>query len=389
MKAFIYGNDFKSGVERVSATIMKSGLPFMNTVQIVCDGKEARISTMNQDTLTTVKIYADVVDSGTCVVDYDVLKKICGVTGDITIEYINGKFSVHSRKKHYEVSAMYCDDDVESFQKTFKTKEKNHLVMSCPDHVLLRRISALDCMRGKDYNTLMRGFNIDVSTKRISAIDGHRVGIGYIPDEYALDSGKFTVQGNFYKILKSILRGTNENNIVDIYTGEKFTYFIGTDYEISMRNIEGVWFDIDSIVRPVSTTDFSFTADPNELGKITKEYTSIAGSDKDTPMVLYTTGEDLVTAFVHGDYKTADIVEKYNPIEKYLPDNEWWRGLKPSYVRDACNMFTGEVKISGNFDHRTPITLSNSDDEYLVLILPVNISSSDNPIIDYARSVLS
>ena len=387
MKAIIFGNEFKSCIDRISATIEKSRLPFMNAVEIVCNGKEAKVSAINQNTLTTVKIFADVIDAGSCVVDFDVLKKVCNVTGDVIVEESNGKFSVHSQKKHYEVDVMDCAEDISSFKETFS--EDKHHVLTYPDHDLLKQISALDCMRGKDYNTLMRGFNIDVAAKRISTIDGHRVGIGYIPEEYAIGSGNFTVQSNFYKILKSVLRGTN-NNTMNIYTGEKVSYFSGEDYEIYMRNIDGVWFDIDRIAKPMSYTEFSFKVNSNELGKIAKEYASSAGSDKDTPMLIYATEKNLVTAFIRDGYKTADIVEEYDSLGNVLPNDGWHRGLRPTYIKDACNIFSGEVKISGNFDCRTPITIVDPNGEYLVLILPVNMSSkTSDSLIDYARGVLA
>ncbi len=385
MKAIIYGNDFKSCINRISATIVD-----WVAVEIVCDGKEARFTAMNENTSTTVKIFADVIDAGACLVYYDLLKKVCNIPGDIIIENNEdeGKFSVHSGKKHYEVRSLNKDEDMSGIR-TLYAEKKSYLIASCPDHYLLSRFSALDCMRAKTTETIMRGFNIDTTAKRISVLDGYRLGISHIPEEYIVGDGKFTVDGSIFKILKSVLRGT-KSKTVDIYSGEKYSCFHGDDYEIIVRNIDGVWYDIDSLIHPMSITDFSFTVDADELGKIAKEYASSAGKDDKAFILLYATEKDFATAFANHEYRTMDILEEYKPLDRFATVKVWERCFKPVFVKDACSVFSGKVEVKGNFSSNSPIYISDSDGEYSVLVLPMHADTNklDN-LLNYVKNNLA
>ena len=51
---------------------------------------------------------------------------------------------------------------------------------------------------------------------------------------------------------------------------------------------------------------------------------------------------------------------------------EWFVGVDPKFVSDACNVFNGEVTVKGKYSHKCPIMFF--DETYEVLMLPVNIT---------------
>ena len=110
-----------------------------------------------------------------------------------------------------------------------------------------------------------------------------------------------------------------------------------------------------------------------EMSKIAKEYSKVIGKDNKAPMILYNNNGTVATGVQVTDYRTSDILENVEP--KYGMGNEWYVGMNPHFIMDACNAFSDSAEVRGNYSFKNPIMIM--DETYEFLILPVNINEGN------------
>lgn len=372
MKFEMYGKEFKTLIDRIGGIVPKrTAFRALETVKITAHGNSVDFSATDMTDYATIKSYANVYEDGAVWVFLDDLKKISVIENDITITAKNGKLDIRSAKKSYEIP--YHDDFNDIWSET-PAINNNKIVCIQKEKEFLKHLSLLDCMRSEEEaQKMMTSFYFDLPNQKLVVLDGHRIGIANLTGGmFTPNTNGIIVDGSLYVALKSIAgKNKDEEKCIEIYADDKYTAFHGEDYVLTIKNVDGIYYDYKKLTDVArSNSDYTYTLDTKEMSKIAKEYSKVIGKDNKKPMILYNRNGNIATGVQVENYRTSDILENVEP--KYGMDNEWYVGMNPRFITDACNAFPNTAEVHGNYDFRKPIMIM--DDSYEFLILPVNIT---------------
>lgn len=367
MNFIIDSEIFKHITERaaVCSDQKRSYLPFWQ-IKISADQESQSISATAGDAITFAKVTTDrvkVLRSGTVCIDVNDLKKIYNAKGDISVSSDGKSLTVKSDKKKCSV---VCRDNGERIdipevkgEMAFRVS-KNQLVD------ILDRLSPCLKRDGKE-NDIYSGFHFDVKNYRIVTLDGYRLSLceadwicGYTP---------FTLRGDIEKKLKKVA-GKNEYMLTG-YLDDRYLYITGRDFVYYTKVMDGDYLDVNAVIDSNSKR-ISFRASLNQLYAAAKEYDSLGKN-----IMMYMFGHDgkLVTATIHDNYITSDVIDIEDTDEQSaeLPDG-LITVLNAKFVKELktilqCETIIAEIVLKNDFT-RISNWYFRSDDGYLVLILP-------------------
>lgn len=374
MKFQMYGKDFKTFIDRIGGIVAKkSSLHALETVKISAHGNFVEFSATDTVDYATIKSYASVYEEGTVWAFLSDLKKILAIESDITITADHGKLDIRSAKKSYEIP---CHDDYIDLWSETPIIDNNNVLCIQKEKEFLKHLSMLDCMRSsEEANKMMTAFYFDFPNRKIVTLDGHRIGVANLAGGMiAPDSKSIIVDGSLYAALKSIAgKNKDEERRIEIYADNKCTAFHGEDYVLTVRNVNGIYFDYERLIKDnLSNSDYTYKCNTKELSKIAKEYSKVIAGDK-APMILYNNNGTIATGVQVSGYRTSDVLE--NVESEYGMGCEWFVGINPRFIMDACNAFSNSAEVRGNYNYKKPIMIMDSTYEFL--ILPVNINTDN------------
>lgn len=374
MKFQIYGREFKELIDRIGGIVPKrTVLPILQTVKITADGDTLTFQATNCDDYGIIKSRTNIYEDGTVWVYLSDLKKVLGIEDEITVTASEGKFEVRSSKKSYEIP---CHDDYADMWIDFPEFKNNDIMCRQYDDEFLNHLSRLNCMRSEsETNKMMTAFCIDLTKERIVVLDGHRIGMAHlVGGMFAPNRRCLIVSGFLYNALKSLIGKSKVQNYIEIYADDKIAKFEGEDWTYMTKLVEGQYFNYEKLTDGCRTDyDYIYKFDHKELGKIAKEYGKVVTADNKKPMFFCNNNGRIATGIQVTNYRTSDVVE--SAVSEAGMDREWFIGVNPKFVSDACNVFNGEVTVKGKYSHKCPIMFF--DEIYEVLILPVNITEDD------------
>lgn len=375
MKFQMYGKDFKTLIDRIGGIVPKrTALRALETVKITAHGNSVDFSATDTIDYATIKSYASVYEDGTVWVFLDDLKKILAIESDITITAENGKLDIRSAKKSYEIP---CHNDYEEFWSETPVISNSNIVCIQKEKEFIKHLSLLDCMRSaQEAQKMMTSFYFDLPNQKLVVLDGHRIGIAnLVGGMFAPNAKGIIVDGSLYAALKSVAgKNKDEEKRIEIYADDKYTAFHGEDYVLTIKNVDGIYYDYRRLTDATrSNSDYTYMFDTKEMSKIAKEYSKVIGKDNKAPMILYNNNGTVATGVQVAGYRTSNILENVEP--KYGMGNEWYVGMNPHFIMDACNAFSDSAEVRGNYSFKNPIMIM--DETYEFLILPVNINEDN------------
>lgn len=383
MRFTIDSNDYNNMVKRIkSAVAKKASIPVAMMVLIQADAGKNEI-TMSAVNFTGKGIhatirssrYVSVQESGNALVNIDNLEKTAIVkSNDLFIEFDSEseKFRMKSAKKGIAVHAI-ADDDL--FQKT--PDESADLICNISGNELLEKMAGIACCIEKgSNNTMLDAFCFDFLKSRIIALDGHRIGIARLSDDcqlpdnpYDLEHKECIIESSALTILKGIAGKLNDDDRIAISAGKDYTRFAGKDFDICIRKVDGKYFDVERMT--FESGEYKYTVDAKELGTIAGEYAKYVKGEK-LPMILAEMDGNIYTYCRTGVLETSDCIESAEL--DYIGEADLCAGFDPVFISDACKTIGGKADIIGK-NRKAPIEISN--DDYMFLILPVNIGEHD------------
>lgn len=378
MKFQMYGREFKTLIDRIGGIVPKrTALPVLQTVKITAHGNTVDFQATDMCDYATIKAYANVFEDGETWVCLSDLKKVLGITDDITITSNDGKLDVRGAKKSYEIP---CHDDYNEQWVEFPNVDNNNIHCRLKDNELLKHLSNLNCMRSEaQANQMMTAFYLDLPNEKIVTLDGYRIGIAKLHGMFTSIRRPLIIGGSLYNSIKSLVGKNKDENFVEIYADKKYARFDGHDYVYITRMMDGQYFDYKKLTEPSRDGyQYTYKFNPSELSKIAKEYSKVVKADEKKPMIICNENGKIATGIAVSDYRTSDIIESVHP--EYGMDAEWYSGFNPRFIVDACAMFDDEAKMCGNYSSRNPIMIIG--ETYECLILPVNTSECE---IDFVR----
>lgn len=370
MKFQIFGTDFKTLVDRISGVVSKkSSINAFECVKIVAYNNTIEFQTENGYSFASIVYPALVIEDGETWVHLSDLKKVSNIKDNLMITAGNDLFEVRNSKKSYEV---ICHNDYDDYW-NYDISSNMEFLCKVEDNIFIKHLSSLNCMRAvNDPREIMTGFCMDISNHKLVTLDGYRICIANIDGEFNQNvNKKLIINGNISSELKSLVGKINIPNYINILYDDRRIKIIGEDYTYITELIDGVYYDYQGLIN--NEFDYSYTFNKNEMKEIAKEYSKVVSSKEKIPMIFYNNAGNIATGIQTATYKTSDKLEHIDP--NYGMDRNWFVGINPRYIVDACNIFESDIEQKGKYSNKTPIHFN--DDVYEIVILPININEKD------------
>ena len=378
MKFVIDSKEFKNVTERASIVCSKKGLFCLTSLFIIAD-KENQLITVkatNMDSFAEVYTdYAKVYESGKFYVELENLKRLYNVSGEITVESTENSVKVRSNKKQSEVPTNSSDE--------IEFPSVKHIgCFSADKEEMLDTFSKLSCcLSTSDAKKIMTGFNI--RNNHIAACDGYRVAMRDVEWNFA-NGLNITIPGYVCKELSKVSANKREENIkVFCDDKNKFVRFVGFDFAYTTRLLEGVFFDVDTVMNFGDYPTYSFDVKADSLFAISKEYHALLKNIQGVMYIFHINGKFVAVA-MSPSYKTSDIVETEN--ENNVPDNLRY-AFNPRLINGVAGIFGKQtITIESVLNKGFTGWKFKGENGYSALVLPVRPQDDLSDVENFAAS---
>lgn len=376
MKFVIDSKEFKSVTERASVVCSKKGLFCLTSLFIIVDKENQLITVKATNMDSFAEVYTDCVkvyESGKFYVELENLKRLYNVSGEITVESTENSVKVRSNKKQSEVPTN-SSDEIE-----FPSGVLNRC-FSADKEEMLGTFSKLSCcLSTSDAKKIMTGFNI--RNNRIATCDGYRVAMRDVEWNFA-NGLNITIPRYVCKELSKVSANKREENI-KVFCDDKIVRFVGFDFAYTTKLLEGVFFDVDTVMDFGDYPTYSFDVKADSLFAISKEYHTLLKNIQGFMYIFHINGK-FVTVAMSPSYKTSDIVETEN--ENNVPDNLRY-AFNPRLINDVAGIFGKQtITIESVLNKGFTRWKFKGENGYSALVLPVMPKDDLSDVENFAAS---
>ena len=218
-------------------------------------------------------------------------------------------------------------------------------------------------------NKLMTGelFEVNESELKVVSLDGHRISIRKIQLKDNYGHKKVVVPGKTLNEISRILSGDKDKEVL-IFFGNNHILFEFDDTVVVSRLIEGEYFKINQMLS--SDYDTKVVLNKKELlDCIERSVLLIRESDK-KPIIIKINDEEMelgITSAI-GSMKENIMVTKNG--------KDIMIGFNPRFLIDALRVIDDEEVSLYMINSKAPCFIRDDEQNYIYLILPVNIDSA-------------
>lgn len=310
-------------------------------------------------------------------IDVDDIKIISKMSGEITLEDVTtedmevGKINIKCGKKIVTIPRY---QNIDIFLPSMDESEKK--IMSVKENWLLETLVNLNTYTSSNDNMkMMQVFNFNTKSKRIDALDGHRIGMRTLENQtiYETTENPFDtvkIHNKCVPVFKKLMDKKSEKEI-KIYQDEKYIRLEGNDFTYIIRRIDGEYFKVDQMLN--ISEDYRFVPDREQILEAMKydaELRKTSGADK-KPVVLHSENGNLYSYIAAGKYEAFD---EFETSENNMKDN-FYIGFDPQFLTDAFNIVDSDKPLCFGTGNKAPLLINGN--EYKILVLPVNLGNGD------------
>ena len=292
----------------------------------------------------------------------NVLKAVPGKTtmqilNNILITAIGSEIVLVGNDLELGISSSVEGEIVEQGKTTIDARLFSEIVRKLPDGEVSLSVDE------KGTATVKCGKSKKGSVLRVTALDGHRIGIRNIelaeeyPDIKAIMPGKTMAE------LAKIITGGIDDKVTLLF-GKNHVVFRFGNTVVTSRLIEGNYFGVDKLIG--GDTPIHFMANRKDLiATIDRTLTLVAGENR--PVIFDKKGKNLSLSI-----KTAR-GEMTEEMEIETSGDDIRIAFNPKFVIDTLKAVEDEKVDFYLASNMAPAFVKNEKGEYLYLILPVNI----------------
>lgn len=311
-------------------------------------------------------------------IDVDDIKIISKMSGEITLEDVTtenmevGKINIKCGKKIVTIP-RYQNTDI--FLPSMDESEKK--IISVKENWLLETVVNLNTYTSDidNYNKMMQVFNFNTKSKRIEALDGHRIGMRTLENQtiHTVAENPFDMV-KLYNIcvlvFKKIMDKKSENEVI-ISQDKKYIKVEGNDFTYIVRRIDGEYFKVDQMLNIAE--DFRFTPDRESILEAMKYDADLAKADNADrkPVVLHSENGNLYSYINTVKYEAFDELE----TKEIQMKDGLYIAFNPQFLADAFSIVDSDNPVCIGNNAKAPMLITGN--EYSFLVLPVNITSDD------------
>lgn len=381
MKFEIAMKEMKDVVKKIEKSVTKkAALSILETVLVKQENDQLAFIANNIE--EELHIYKNVLVTGNdsfCIA-LDNLKKIVKLKSDvITITYDSEdkKVLVSTGKKMVSFASVWNAAEDFPLMKDIKEPEEKFFTSNYLEFFNMMEKLYVYLKDSDEYNKAMTYYNFNANKNRITALDGHRLGMCKPSNEV----GTFNINSDVKEVnlnrdvwikLKSCIakESKSEQNIISIASKDKKTYIVGNDFKMIVRELDIMYFDIDKIL--LSESDLMMVnVNTSELNESAEYNISFHGKDSKKPMVMKFIGNNIMS------YMCTESGESFDKISvsNNSVSEEFMIAFNPLFIKELCSEIDTEFARMGFRNAKSPVMAYDGDFTYLVL--PVNINSID------------
>jgi DNA polymerase-3 subunit beta len=284
---------------------------------------------------------------------------------EVTIETDdNYNVSISCEKAHFKISGKSGDEF-----SYLPAIEKN-------DYISISQFTLKEVIRqtifsiaANENNKLMTGelFEVNESELKVVSLDGHRISIRKIQLKDNYGHKKVVVPGKTLNEISRILSGDKDKEVL-IFFGNNHILFEFDDTVVVSRLIEGEYFKINQMLS--SDYDTKVVLNKKELlDCIERSVLLIRESDK-KPIIIKINDEEMELGI------TSAIGSMKENITVTKNGKDIMIGFNPRFLIDALRVIDDEEVSLYMINSKAPCFIRDDEQNYIYLILPVNIDSA-------------
>lgn len=372
--------EMKDVIKKIEKSIPKSpSLSILETVLVKQENNQLAFIATNCD--EELHIYKDVDMTGndSFCISLNMLKKISKLkANDITVTYNkeDQKVLISTGKKIVTFPSMWDAAKDFPLMKDIKEPEENFFTSNYLEFFNVMEKLYVYLKDSDEYKKVMTYYNFNANKNRITALDGHRLGMCKPSNEVGIFNSKSDVKEvnlnrDVWMKLKNCIakESKGERNIISIASKDKKTYITGNDFKMIVRESDIMYFDVDKIL--LSESDLMMiNVNTLELNESAEYNISFHGKKSEKPMVMKFIGNNIMS------YMCTESGESFDKIS--VSDNsvseEFMIAFNPLFIKELCSEIDTEYVRMGFHNAKSPVMAYDGDFTYLVL--PVNINGS-------------
>ena len=219
-----------------------------------------------------------------------------------------------------------------------------------------------------DNNKMMTGelFEVNEGTLKVVGLDGHRIAIRNIKLEGRSDDVRVVIPGKTLQEISKILNADAES-FVNIYFTNNHVLFEFDQTHVVSRLIEGDYFKISQML----SNDYETKVSINKkefLDSIDRANLLIREGDK-KPIII-----NILNGLLQVNVNSA-IGALNEDIDIDKEGKDIMIGFNPKFLMDALRVIDDENVTMYLVNHKSPCFISDKEENYIYLILPVNFTA--------------
>ena len=210
-------------------------------------------------------------------------------------------------------------------------------------------------------------FEITGNKLKVVSLDGHRVSIRNIELKDSYEDKKVIVPGKTLQEIRKIIGGSTEDN-TNIFITDNHIIFEFDQTVVVSRLLEGEYFNINQMI----SSDYETKVKINKKdlhSSITRSTLMVKEQDK-KPIIMNIEDDKMnlkISSFIGNFDESIDISKEGKNLQI---------GFNPKFFIDALNVIDDEEVTIYMLDYKNPCLIKNDNEDYIYVILPVNIRES-------------
>lgn len=368
MKLVFAKSDLMNSINiSLKAVPSKTTMPILECILIEASPMEIKMTSNDMELGIETIVRGTVLERGKVAIDAKLFSEIIRKLPDseVTIETDeNYNVSISCEKAHFKISGKSGDEF-----SYLPVIEKN-------DHISVSQFTLKEVIRqtifsiaANENNKLMTGelFEVNENELKVVSLDGHRISIRKIQLKDNYGQKKVVVPGKTLNEISRILSGDKDKEVL-IFFGSNHIMFEFDDTLVVSRLIEGEYFKINQMLS--SDYDTKVVLNKKELlDCIERSVLLIRESDK-KPIIIKIDDMEMELGI------TSAIGSMKENIAVTKNGKDIVIGFNPRFLIDALRVIDDEEVSLYMINSKAPCFIRDDEQNYIYLILPVNIDSA-------------
>lgn len=368
MKVIFSKADLINGINiSLKAVPSKTTMPILECILIEASPSEIKMTSNDMELGIETLVKGTVLERGKIAIDAKLFSEIVRKLpeSDVTLETDDRlNVSISCEKAHFNISGKSGDE----FSYLPAIEKNDYISVS---QFTLKEIirQTIFSIAANENNKLMTGelFEVNENELKVVSLDGHRISIRktQLKDNYG--SKKVVVPGKTLNEISRILSGDKDKEVL-IFFGSNHILFEFDDTLVVSRLIEGEYFKINQMLS--SDYDTKVVVNKKELLDCIERSVLLIRENDKKPIIIHI-GDDSMELAIQsaiGSMKESIDIEKGG--------KDIVIGFNPRFLIDALRVIDDERVSLYMINSKAPCFIRDDEQNYIYLILPVNIDSS-------------